>query len=423
MAMGLIRMLVGVTIALVVWIRVEERALLLALGENTPPTHADGTTCPWSVLTANLPRRRMHAGILQTRLTIYKGRPNTMLIKRTARLRRVVIVAGCTLAALVGLGSSASAMRFAGRPLYGFNPHRGWAPFWGRSSDVTLNGLWAPFNRCPVDNPTMLSADGVAKIALCVTVNSPSSFLTIGHITAPLGESNVQVGLVINNETSEETAIAPRDGTVDGAPVQLPGGLQALVCPNSARYLREICGPRPNRWLNTVTSTIMSAGEPSNFNLLGGLFGGAVPLVSLPIKLHLENPLLGWNCYIGSNSEPVVLRPQIVTSPTGSFEMFDANGTPDPNGVMTELSATGGSMGDNQLAIPGASGCGFWGQFDSSVDRNIGLPSPSGNNAVLLNEASLDLTGIAGPESVAPNDGKDLSSNWHSAVLHGDDHH
>jgi hypothetical protein len=109
------------------------------------------------------------------------------------------------------------------------------------------------------------------------------------------------------------------------------------------------------------------------------------------VKIQLVNPLLG--------SE------------------FDGNGTPDAtNGAMEAIFSTGGTQEDDTAAIPGASGCGLLGILDPAVDFKDGLPSASGNNSVVLNNASAFLAGLSSPGSVAPNDGQDLANFWQSAV-------
>ncbi len=333
------------------------------------------------------------------------------MYKTLARLFRGAATVGIVATALVALGGvgSASAFGFGGPPFGG--------PF-----EVTLNGAWAPFNRCPVDDPTMLSTDGSAKSALCVAVSGPSGAITIGKVTVPIGGSNTQNGLIIDNTEGTQTLVPARGGALVGSPLALPGGLPALVCPSSSWTLREICHGRPNRFLDTVVMTLSSAGAPSEFNLFAGLSIGA-PILALPVKLELSNPLLGRNCSIGTDREPIVLHIANETAPTAEFAAFDANGTPDPTGTMTLIALTGATQGDNQFAIPGVHGCGFAGLLDRAIDRNAGLPSPVGNNSIVLNEVTSSLTGLSSPEEVAPNAGQVLSSNWHSAIVHGHGHH
>jgi hypothetical protein len=282
---------------------------------------------------------------------------------------------------------------------------------------TTLNGDWAPFNRCPVDNPAMLSADGNNRIALCLASDSPNGSIKLGHVTVATGDTNLQSGLVANNTTGIFSLVPPVGGAIVSAPVHTPGGLVALMCPSSSPPASSICKVvTKNPSLNDVVATVRAAGAPSNFNLNAGLSAGQ-PLLTLPVKVQLRNPLLGGNCYIGSNANPIVLHPENLTSPTFGSQSFDANGTTDPNGVMGEFVLSGETQGDSSFAVPAATGCGPGGVADATINSRLGLPSPSGNNNLVLNNATTYLTGLNDPSSVAPNDGHILAGYWHAARL------
>jgi hypothetical protein len=287
----------------------------------------------------------------------------------------------------------------------------------------TLNGDWAPFNRCPVDNPAMHSASyrtdiAQSHIATCLASDSPSGSIKLGNVTVPTGDTNLQAGLVEDTPFGQATlnfsVFPPVGGAVLSAPIHTPGGLLALMCPSSSPPASSICRQvHQNPSLNDVTATAESAGTPSNFNLFGGL-GTGVPIITLPIKIHLENPFLTGNCYIGSDSNPIVLNPENTVAPTFGAEAFDGNGTPDPNGVMSAFVLTGANQGDSSFAVPAATGCGPGGVADATINSRVGLPSPSGKNNLVLNNASSDLALLSSPN---PNDGQQLATNWHSAVL------
>jgi hypothetical protein len=312
----------------------------------------------------------------------------------TRRRRRAIVAMTVMAAAFSGLIASASA--------------------------VTLNGDWAPFNRCPVDNPTMLAADGQTSIAFCNSNISPNGSLTIDKLTYPTGESNSQFGLI---SSSGFTVISPAGGAQVSAPAVLPGGLQGLVCPSDSRSARWICKRHGEGLLhagdgrfNTVTATLMGAGELSNFNLFAGL-EAMVPIVTVPVEIHLQNVLLGEHCFIGSDAEPIVLRIENLVAPSLSAESFDPDGTPDPSGAMGRFALLGATQGDSSFAVPPASGCGSKGVLDEAIDTNVGLPSPAGKNSIVMDNPAIYLTGINSPEESAPHDGEDLSKYWHSAVL------
>lgn len=284
----------------------------------------------------------------------------------------------------------------------------------GPAAAVTLNGDWAPFNRCPVDDSTMLAADGSANIAWCTVSDSPSGSMTLGNTTVATGDSNVQFGLIENTASGIFSADSPSGSGILGAPVQIPGGLLGLMCPSNIPVVSQVCNQITNSSLNQVTATVQPAGTPSNFSLAAVATTGQA-ILTLPVKVQLGNPLLGPNCYIGSDSDPIVLHPKNLVSPSGSHVHFNADGTPNnTSGVMYGLSITG-TLTDTSFAVPGANGCGLLGILDGALDLKTGLPAPTGNSLVLNNNV-MRLAGLTAPASAVPNDGRDLSNYWHSAA-------
>jgi hypothetical protein len=94
------------------------------------------------------------------------------------------------------------------------------------------------------------------------------------------------------------------------------------------------------------------------------------------------------------------------------FQMFDADGTPNPNGAFGSLVVTGTTQGDSTFAVPEASGCGpnGDGSLNGVVNTVVGLPSPSGANNLVLEDASSALA--------LPNNnqtGGEFAAAWHTA--------
>jgi hypothetical protein len=289
----------------------------------------------------------------------------------------------------------------------------------GSASATTLNGDWAPFTRCPVDDPGMLAADGNTTVAACAAADSPSGSIKLGNSTTPTGDANLQFGVIQDNSTSPSTdaVVSPAGGALVTAPATVPGGVLGLMCPSQVPVVAALCNEAANSDLNTVTATVEAAGQPSNFNLVAQFLIGQ-PIITLPVKIHLHNPLLGSSCYIGSDSDPIVLHPANLAQPTfGNGEQFDANGTPDPNGVL-QSTVLIGNQGDSTFAVPGASGCGGLTSLlvDPAINLKLGLPSPSGNNNLVLANTTSQLATFSDPPAFAPNEGQDLSADWHSAV-------
>jgi hypothetical protein len=278
----------------------------------------------------------------------------------------------------------------------------------------TLAGAWAPLNRCPVDDPAMLAADGVTVAALCISSSAPNGTFTIGETTLTSGATDLQLGLL--NRAGAYTVVAPQAGAVVGDPVDIEGGLLGLMCPSNIPFIADICRQIVNNPLNRVTATIESAGAPTDFNLAAGL-GVGQPIVTLPVKIKLDNPFLGSNCYIGSNSNPIVLKPANLTRPTGRVVRFTADGTPSATGEMGYVSLSGASQGDSTFAVPGASGCGLFGILSGAVNLKQGLPSAAGSNSLVLNNAVTNVGGFQTPRNFAPTQGQQLSTRWHAAVV------
>jgi hypothetical protein len=229
-------------------------------------------------------------------------------------------------------------------------------------------GTWAPFFRCPVDDPAMLGTSGEPG---CVASNSTHGSITLGNITTTTGNTNLQIGIVDFGSTTVSAA----GGALVADPVQLSTPV----------------GP--------VTAVTESAGTPSNFSLFAGIVTGQ-PIITVPIKIHLaNNPVLGPSCFIGSEQNPILLNPQntdlsnakIVGSNQIGISIFDANGVPDAGGPVEAINETGAVQGDDTFAVPGATGCGPNGSLDAAVNAVAGLPSPSGSNHLVLDDATNNL--------------------------------
>jgi DNA-binding beta-propeller fold protein YncE len=258
-------------------------------------------------------------------------------------------------------------------------------------------GAWAPFSRCPVDAPAMLATQGLnintgtGTIGLCLSANSTHGSISIGKLTTTTGNTNLQIGLVASNGAGTFRVIPPSAGSLEADPVQL------ATTP---------VGP--------VRAVTESAGRPSNFCLFCGISPDQ-PIITIPIKIQLENPTLGPNCTIGTRQNPILLNPQNTdlsnAKSVGGFFSFDSNGVPDSSpGPDGALLATGLVQGDDTFAVPAATGCGPNGSLDGVVDGVAGVPSPSGSNHLVLDDAS---SGLAFPET--GEGGQAFANDWHVA--------
>jgi hypothetical protein len=282
----------------------------------------------------------------------------------------------------------------------------------GSASAQQLNGIWGPFTRCPVDSQSILASDGVSSAPACIAANSPSGSIKLGNSTQTTGATNLQLGATIDSATNVFSLVSPADGALVAEPVDVEGGLLGLMCPSDIPLVSAICAGLVGSELNAVTATVEPAGEASNFSRTAALSLGQ-PIVTVPVKVHLENPILGPNCYIGSNADPIVLRPRNTTRPTLSAATGALDGTPTPGGRLVTLTGLS-TQGDDSFAVPGATGCGLLGVLNTAVNQQQGLPSPAGNNNLVLNNAS---SAIISRSSAGPVTGQEFSDGWHSAVL------
>lgn len=113
----------------------------------------------------------------------------------------------------------------------------------------------------------------------------------------------------------------------------------------------------------------------------------------LPIKAHLINPVLGKNCYVGSVSDPIVLRlTNGTTNPPPPNEPISGTIPENSFDFKTQiLTQTNGTYVDNAFSAPGASGCtltlfGFIPvDIDPLVNLQSGLPAAAGTNETVQN--------------------------------------
>jgi hypothetical protein len=190
----------------------------------------------------------------------------------------------------------------------------------------------------------------------CVAATSPDGSLTIGHTTVHTGSMSIQFG-VSGSEASNSSGSVSGGGfivpatdsqTLVAAPAQVPGGLLGLMCPSNVSLVSALCNTAVNNGLNDVTATAELAGTPADFNLSAGLRTGE-PILTLPVKIHLQNPLLGSGCYIGSDQEPIVLHPETTVAGKlrpidGRIRLADSPWRPPPNDCLPAPAPTSHSQ-------------------------------------------------------------------------------
>jgi hypothetical protein len=114
------------------------------------------------------------------------------------------------------------------------------------------------------------------------------------------------------------------------------------------------------------------------------------------VKVHLENPLLGSTCYIGSSSNPLIwnLTTGVTKPPAGVEPLKGSSGKLEflENNEIAEFQNV--KLVDNAWSAPGATGCGGFGVeliLDPIINASVGVPSAAGKNVANLESTRISI--------------------------------
>lgn len=248
-------------------------------------------------------------------------------------------------------------------------------------------GEWAEFNDCPLSRATL---------GACLFSKTTSGTVTIGAKAVPIVKPVILQGGL--EWPSTETVFSPNvtffgaeDGnTLTKAAQPIPGGLLGVTAPTWwPKFLQDLFNETINNGFTGITSTVELAAPASSVkvNVLNMLTANGTAL-KLPVKVKLDNPFLGSNCYIGSNSNPIIwnLTTGKTAPPAPNKSISGSPGTTSSNPAESLITVSGNKLVDNSFAAPGASGCGGLFSFliDPFVNSVAGVPSAAGTNTAIL---------------------------------------
>jgi hypothetical protein len=239
-------------------------------------------------------------------------------------------------------------------------------------------GAFEQFGECPLSHEALLA---------CVYSESNGGYFQMGAKTVPLVNT-----VILQGGLEKGGAFVPAENgeTLSKTPQPVPGGLLGIVAPSWwPSWLQNWFNEQINNGFTGVQATVEVAGSASNIkvNTTNLIFETGTAL-SLPVKIKLSNPILGSNCYVGSDSSPVTI--DFTTGETSPPPPNEAIHGSAGSVAITEggklITLSGGQLVNNSFAAPGAHGCGGWLSLfiDPLVNSLVGLPSAAGTNTAIL---------------------------------------
>ncbi|MHB8242512.1 MAG: hypothetical protein ACYDHN_11025 [Solirubrobacteraceae bacterium] len=249
---------------------------------------------------------------------------------------------------------------------------------------ATPTGEYAVFAQCPLSSP---------EVQGCVWAKTESGEFVVGKEKIPITNPIILQGGFHENEAEEQFFLGAANGeTLSKSPQKVPGGLSGLVkCNEISNTIERIaCEVVFENGTTGVNATTELAAPASSIGLNeSNLLGEEGTALTLPVKVHLENTFLGSECYIGSNSSPLVINLTTGTTspPAPNKPIKGSAGTTSVNSEGTILTISKNSLVNNSFSTPGSSGCGgiFSFLIDPIINSKLGLPSAAGHNTAILN--------------------------------------
>jgi len=260
------------------------------------------------------------------------------------------------------------------------------------SASAAPTGEYAVFSQCPTEK----------NLFLCIYAKQTSGSVTTGKKTVPIKNPvTLQGGVEINETTGKSQFYGAKNGvTLSKTPQPVPGGLLGVVAPTWwPKFIQDWFNGLINEGFTGVDATVELARPATevkvNVNAL--LSGLNEPDLILPVKIKLDNAILGSNCYMGSSTSPIYWNLTVGTTspPPPNKPISGTTGEGTANEIGSILRFKGQRQVDNSFAVPATSGCGGIFSFlvDPLVSSVVGVPSPAGTNAAIL-EGTME-TGFA----------------------------
>lgn len=236
-------------------------------------------------------------------------------------------------------------------------------------------GQFEPFAYCPLE---------VKGVTECIYSASTGGSITIGKKTVPIKNPVIFQGG--SGEEGEGVKFFGAEGaeTLLERPQSVPGGLLVVTPPSWwPDSFQEWFDEQIDGGATDVTATLELAAPPTSIELsTQNLINQEGTALGLPVKIKLDNPLLGSSCYIGSDAKPVQI--DFTTGTSGTVK--GSPGIVNFNKALTRVIINDGRLANGTFAAPSVEGCGglYSSYIDPLVNSALGLPSGSGENTAIL---------------------------------------
>jgi hypothetical protein len=268
-----------------------------------------------------------------------------------------------------------------------------------------FTGAFTDFAACQANLPDLggclhsYITGGLIQIAhATVPISLPGDTLDLGIYPSSNRKPACEAIDVLDDAGEEGCVTSGRHGILNGPAQPVPGGLLGSLGGGQLTAVQaklEWAPPVPPDSVFGIYGAFSFPDAGFNEAALTVPEGTAL---EMPVKLHLISPFLGPDCYIGSAADPVTLS---LTTATTSPPLPNTpiSGTPPYLTTMVAgeiLLMTGMVLVDDSFSAPAATGCGFsgGGLLDAAIDQRLGLPSPAGENTIVI-DAEADVTAAA----------------------------
>jgi hypothetical protein len=252
------------------------------------------------------------------------------------------------------------------------------------TAQAKLVGNYTKFAQCPYSN---------LEVKKCLYSTTTSGEVVLGNKKVPIVNPVILQGGAGKQVEEKAPFFAATNGiTLSKAPQPVPGGLLGIVPEASSPALvKALIKFFFENSLTGVNSTLELAKPASEIVVSeNSLATEAGVALKMSVKVHLENPFLGKNCFVGSSTTPLVWNLTTgATSPpapntsikgkTGFVEFLEEGRI-----ALTKEN----TLVDNAWGAPKAAGCGGIISFlvDPIINAQLGTITAGHNSAILNNE-------------------------------------